>query len=215
MKAVLISIQPKWCELIASGKKTIEVRKTVPKLKPPFKAYIYCTQGEALALPCHNNPHYTIHRANNGTLSGRQMTVEERERSDQQFANGKVIGEFVCDGVDDMPYVTSAVEGTIIPRYVGNNESCTCLSEIDIFKYGRGNLLYAWHISELKLYDEPLEVAELYVNGKASKVERETIERYSGLISLKADIESYERVFKGKRHITKPPQSWCYVEERI
>lgn len=27
MKAVLISIQPKWCELIASGKKTIEVRK--------------------------------------------------------------------------------------------------------------------------------------------------------------------------------------------
>lgn len=25
MKAVLISIQPKWCELIASGKKTIEV----------------------------------------------------------------------------------------------------------------------------------------------------------------------------------------------
>lgn len=32
MKAVLISIQPKWCELIASGKKTIEVRKTRPKI---------------------------------------------------------------------------------------------------------------------------------------------------------------------------------------
>lgn len=34
-KAVLLSIKPKYCELIASGKKTIEVRKTRPKLKPP------------------------------------------------------------------------------------------------------------------------------------------------------------------------------------
>ncbi len=45
-KAVLISIRPKWCERIASGEKTIEVRKTRPKkLKNPFKCYIYCTQG--------------------------------------------------------------------------------------------------------------------------------------------------------------------------
>ena len=33
MKSVLISIHPKWCELIASGKKTVEVRKTVPDLQ--------------------------------------------------------------------------------------------------------------------------------------------------------------------------------------
>ena len=32
MREVLISIQPKWCELIASGKKTVEVRKTKPKI---------------------------------------------------------------------------------------------------------------------------------------------------------------------------------------
>ena len=43
MKAVLISIRPKWCELIASGKKTIEVRKTRPKIETPFKVYIYQT----------------------------------------------------------------------------------------------------------------------------------------------------------------------------
>jgi len=42
-EAVLISVQSKWCELIANGKKTIEVRKTKPRLKPPFKCYIYCT----------------------------------------------------------------------------------------------------------------------------------------------------------------------------
>ena len=43
MKAVLMSIQPKWCELIASGKKTIEIRRNIPKLDAPFKVYIYCT----------------------------------------------------------------------------------------------------------------------------------------------------------------------------
>lgn len=30
-KAVMLSIRPKWCEKIASGEKTIEVRKTRPK----------------------------------------------------------------------------------------------------------------------------------------------------------------------------------------
>lgn len=45
MKSVLISIRPKWCEKIASGDKTIEVRKTRPKLDTPVKCYIYCTQS--------------------------------------------------------------------------------------------------------------------------------------------------------------------------
>lgn len=44
-KAVLISIRPKWVEKIANGEKTIEVRKTRPNLATPFKAYIYCSQG--------------------------------------------------------------------------------------------------------------------------------------------------------------------------
>lgn len=43
MKSVLIAIRPKWTEKIASGQKTIEVRKTAPK-DVPFKAYIYCTK---------------------------------------------------------------------------------------------------------------------------------------------------------------------------
>ena len=71
MKSVLISIQPKWCELIASGKKTIEVRKTKPKLETPFKCYIYMTKGEWYK----DNKN----RRHNGI--------------------GKVIGEFVCDKV--------------------------------------------------------------------------------------------------------------------
>lgn len=45
MKAVMISIRPEWCKKIMSGEKTVEVRKTKPNLKTPFKCYIYCTAG--------------------------------------------------------------------------------------------------------------------------------------------------------------------------
>ena len=49
-KAVLISVRPEWCQKIASGEKTIEVRKNRPKLAPPFKCYIYCTRDKHLAF---------------------------------------------------------------------------------------------------------------------------------------------------------------------
>lgn len=75
MKAVLISIQPKWCEMIASGKKTIEVRKTRPKMETPFKCYIYCTEGKDTVY----------YMAKIGLCETRY--------------DGKVIGEFVCDDI--------------------------------------------------------------------------------------------------------------------
>lgn len=45
MKDVLISIKPSWCLCIAIGAKTVELRKNRPRLKTPFKVYIYCTKS--------------------------------------------------------------------------------------------------------------------------------------------------------------------------
>lgn len=48
-KAVLISIRPEWCQKIMTGQKTVEVRKTRPKMNPPFKCYIYkCENGKVI-----------------------------------------------------------------------------------------------------------------------------------------------------------------------
>ena len=48
-KAILISIRPDWCQKIMAGRKTIEVRKTRPKMNPPFKCYIYkCGNGKVI-----------------------------------------------------------------------------------------------------------------------------------------------------------------------
>lgn len=56
-KAVMLSIRPKWCEKIINGDKTIEVRKTRPKLETPFKCYIYCTKAEVVTR-CKDCKHY-------------------------------------------------------------------------------------------------------------------------------------------------------------
>ena len=48
-KAVLISIRQGWCQKIMEGRKTIEVRKTRPKMDTPFKCYIYkCGNGKVI-----------------------------------------------------------------------------------------------------------------------------------------------------------------------
>lgn len=71
-KAVLISIRPAWCQKIANGEKTIEVRKNRPKLAPPFKCYIYCTQAKY--------PHEDF--------------IETEYPKPQFYGGGKIIGEF-------------------------------------------------------------------------------------------------------------------------
>lgn len=69
-KAVLISIRPKWCEKIVNGEKTIEVRKTRPKLETPFKCYIYETGG-----------------------------FVEKDGTMTFMLGGTVIGAFMCDAI--------------------------------------------------------------------------------------------------------------------
>ena len=140
MKAVMISIQPKWVEKIANGEKTIEVRKTAPK-EVPFKCYIYESRnGGHRCKHCNEKDScYSYAPKNVGCYNGR----------------GKVIGEFICDKV----YMS----------FVGyrKNEPCywdilngSCLTKDEIMNYGKWKTLYGWHISDLKIYDKPRELSE-------------------------------------------------------
>ena len=65
----------------------------------------------------------------------------------------------------------------------------TCLDPVDFIRYGKGKPLYGWHISNLKIYHEPKEITDF------RKQEMPTGLRYEN------------------DTITRPPQSWCYVEE--
>ena len=136
-KAVLISIQPKWCELIASGKKTVEVRKSRPKIDTPFKVYIYCTlQG--------SNDFFK------NTLNG---NLSERNKGDWGCKKGKVIGELVCKMITPIAYTTDGLADVV-------DCDTACMNPMDFIKYGKGKPLYAWHISDLKIYYGPKELSE-------------------------------------------------------
>lgn len=138
MKAVLMSIHPKWCELIFSGKKTIEVRKTAPKLETPFKVYVYRTKHKGKSI---------VSEALNAVYGG-----------------GKVVGEFVCDSVVKYNYETIIcakfeVNGADVAECKRYNAGA-CLTAEEMYEYSNGDTLYGLHITEPKLYDTPKELSE-------------------------------------------------------
>lgn len=177
MREVLISIQPKWCELIASGKKTIEVRKTRPKIDTPFKCYIYCTQGKTL------DDILTFAEYENGEYMG------------DYYANGKVIGEFVCRNIYFLD--ESALFGGMDEISNSVIEEYSCLSIDDLLAYkGNKKEIYGWSISDLVFYEQPKELSE-FINYDRCP--------YGGMVDCNKC---------GEHHCLKrPPQSWCYVQK--
>ena len=134
MASVLISIKPKWCELIASGKKTIEVRKTKPKLETPFKCYIYETKGKTETPTFIDEDGHVI-------CEGR----------------GQVIGEFICDKIICVDCDSTAPFDKESRKYIDKE---TCLDREQLIKYSEFICPYGWHISNLIIYDKPKELSE-------------------------------------------------------
>lgn len=200
-KAVLLSIQPRWCGLIASGKKTIEVRKTKPKIKPPFKVYIYCTNDRK-----------------NHFWTGKRYSYAD-ERSHNAFdkdGNGKVIGEFICDAIISNCEMANADIA----------EQQGCIRREQLFEYANGAELYGWHISDLIIYnDQPKALSEFNIVDNAavlSCIHREIIGQPEYKTAHNGWIKGSYICHAGSepdwctkcrtKPLERPPQSWCYVE---
>lgn len=188
MKAVLISICPEWCVKIANGEKTVEVRRTKPKIPVPFKAYIYCTQGgDRLWL----RDAEWRESWKNAPIS---FLCNAESCGGMSLGNGSVIGEFVCDWI----YQYSSADhlyGVDISHEDMARQSCLTRKQIEAYELknvpeeGYGYFgVFGWHISGLKVYDKPRELRE-----------------FTGLRQTKFGAEPVP--------ITRAPQSWCYVEE--
>ncbi len=198
MKAVLISIRPKWCELIASGKKTVEVRKTRPKLETPFKCYIYCTKPKMITKYVFKPEDYPEYMRPEKTVFCKVPDASSTFCSEAN-GNGKVIGEFVCDCITDIkPFGFDDV---------GKFEKQTCLTSADIVRYLNGFYGYGWHISDLNIYEEPKELGSFWKAGKCPYVSE------SGC-AYKYHCFRAGQAQRCGETLSRPPQSWCYVEER-
>lgn len=201
-KDVLISIRPKWCEKIASGEKTIEVRKNRPKLTPPFKCYIYCTQASVryqTICGCHVlNSDELYRHPEHGIKHGDSIELMLCENyTKDNFLNGKIIGEFTCDRIykidkDSVDFIFTCDHGGYHVYKKAAEECCglcVAMPDNELFDYLWHRQAYGWHISDLKIYDTP-----------------KALEAFTGLRDTKFGAAPYE--------IKRAPQSWCYVEEK-
>lgn len=135
MKAVLISIQPKWCEKIFNGEKTIEVRKSRPSIPTPFKVYVYETKGKT-------------------KYWSQPMPIPYTE------GRGKVIGSFVCNGATCCQAYYGEGGEKHLTNTFGIDLKRACLTEDELFNYiigkhGEIGTGWLWHITAPKLYDKP------------------------------------------------------------
>jgi len=108
--------------------------------------------------------------------------------------NGKVIGEFVCDSITNL-FADSRfwLDEKIVEQ--------TCLTGNQIREYANGKeSVYGWHISALQIYDKPMELSEFR---RCDKCPYGPIER----------CNEHEFSCDGAYNLTRPFQSWGYVED--
>ena len=196
-KAVMLSIRPKWCAKIASGEKTIEVRKTKPKLETPFKCYIYCTRDKHLAFMQNQT----------GTNLIACMDVDAAIPVGGAIGNGRVVGEFTCDRIykidkDSTDFLFKAGGLSVYKQAAEEKcDLCVAMTDDELHGYLGHCQGYGWHISDLRIYDAPKELSE-----------------FKTLCRVDADCcacpyYNYTKMDCDGRVIGRPPQSWCYVDD--
>lgn len=197
-KAVMLSIRPKWCEKIVNGNKTIEVRKTRPKMDAPYKCYIYCTiGGRDLNIPISQE-----------RLMRDYLETGSMESLNCPLGNGKVVGEFTCDRIyridkDSTDFLFKA--GGLSVYKQAAEEKCglrVAMTDDELRGYLGHCQGYGWHISDLRIYDQPREFTE-FRQSCPNDLYCEDCTMYSnnGICN------------NGALPLRRPPQSWCYVEE--
>ena len=202
-KAVMISIRPKWCEKIASGEKTIEVRKTKPKLETPFKCYLYCSKAKKRLICILKDGD-----ENYGEIyHGKPVFIKQDEGSvcDMWGNRQKVIGEFTCDRIykidkDSTDFLFKA--GGLSVYKQAAEEKCglrVAMTDDELHGYLGHCQGYGWHISDLRIYDAPRELSEF--------------ERPYECNECDAKWATECNACHEEGEIKRPPQSWCYVEE--
>lgn len=189
MKAVLISIKPQWAKLIAEGKKTVEVRKTKPKLDVPFKCYIYCTDAKGQAF---------FTKGENGNYAPARM------------GNRKIIGEFICDEIYHIKNYDTRFSINNDERLTNGVARASCLNFDDMKNYLKDKDGYAWHITDLVIYDKPKELSEFQPVCKYN-MDSECV--YWDDCKHKAITTDWGYAANMcNKKITRPPQSWAYCE---
>ncbi len=205
MKSVLISINSKWTSMILTGEKTIEIRKNKPKIDGPFKCYIYCTiNGDSLYLV-------------NGKPMLNKVVLPLNQHSTVWGLNGYVVAEFICKEITPIKVFYNG----LIQNWMAHGLDRSCVPYDDVSEYiGFGKTGYGWRIYNLKIYDEPKELNQFwkFSNDGERPCEKGKDCEYE-YYDFSEDCRACGIDFGGDdcphMRMSRPPQSWCYVEGKV
>lgn len=207
MKAILISIKPKYVAKILNGEKTIEIRKTCPEIFKHLKSYegasldvyIYCTKEEELFY----------------NVLTQKWYVAKNRKNVKRLSNGVVKAKFTLNKVEEVGYSPRTLFDSD-SYYLGNPTrnmlssllgnplyEKSCLSKYELHRYLKGKKGYAWHISDLEIFDKPKELSEFkpYVKGKCMTSKCHFQKNYMCEVECNLGL-------------TRSPQSWQFIEVR-
>lgn len=198
MDSALFSIQPEPCLHIANGQKEWEFRTKPPKSEKDYKGFIYCTKGKKTL--------WVLKKEHRRGIKEIAQIFTAKDCGAAYRANGKVIGEFICDDV--VRVVTGgfvnpfAINNRILERgHLSNNE---LLAYTDNYHKD----LYALHISQLIIYDAPKELSEFKTVKKCKDAAH--FEICSDVCGYAENNQCRDGLIT--KRVFSPPQSWCYVE---
>ena len=224
-KAILISIKPEWVEKILNGEKTIEIRKSMPKCDLPIDVYIYVAKSK---------PFLMVGRNDNKSYSDDGGVESVYSPNHNYIGNGKVVAKFTLNKLDEIAYER-------LDNGVGYHHFFYCEDDFDLLKNScldefnllnylnpkktKGNICgYAWHIDNLQIFDNPMELSEFYTHcNQAKNVKEHKGSVYINDIYKPLNYSSnpacrkckyYDDDFnlcKQPNNVNKAPQSWQYV----
>ena len=173
MKAIMISIKPKYVAKILNGEKTIEIRKTMPKCDLPIDVYIYCTKDKP----------YLANAAE--LFTGKYACISNDEVSYKEHnLNGKVVAKFTLKRIKTSD-MTNCLQGS-------------CLSYYEVSEYTKGKEFYGWVIDNLEIFDKPKELSE-FNHWTDKKIQWYSVgEKVKVMVSLTKAPQNYCYVEIGK-----------------
>ena len=215
-KSVLISIKPEHCLNICRELKTLEFRKNIPKIDFPFRCFIYCSKSGKTTLKATKEKHreYYLFKTT------KKISAYQYPYTECEVLNGKVIGEFTCDYVlhnCQMQNADLAEQQGMVKRE-------------RIFEYANGEEVLGWHISNLIIYDKPIELKDLvkteyphacdigddvceccpYTNYGENSAAYPLPNGLTSCEQVKCP-EAYANYYSVHYSFSRPPQSWCYT----
>lgn len=189
---LLLPIKPEHLVNILNGKKTIEIRKYMPKCDLPIEVLCYCTKPKRFwHVGCMGfyNDELWYHPVKNIYICDDSCELmclpEGYTYTKDNFLKGKIVAKFTLSNISSYEVDMTCYEQNSIylnNKYIGELQTSkleflnlACLSNKDLEKYltkENGDIInkfYAWHIDDLVIFDKPKKLRDYGVEQAPQK----------------------------------------------